>query len=277
MIANYELVRRLHSGEYADIFLCRDGKRECVVKTFRINEPKLRHRAEQKDGNLENNLRLRFETEITILTELKSSNIVEVLDTGKLDDGSSFYVMPFYPKCLRELIFEQTDGLDITAPLPREQPCSIPIDQSISILRQLLTGLSMVHDHGITHRDIKPLNIRFDSENVLKICDFGFIKGPWHGFTPEDGHFGQSPFMSPEQHNNTSTVDVRTDVYSSGMIAYRILTGKFPDDQKTPPQVLNNEIDLKLGEWILECIEDDPALRPENAGIQLERLELALT
>lgn len=178
-IGAYEVIRSLHTGEYAEIFLCRDNDSRFAIKLFQINSPRLRHEAENRE--FDERLRHRFENEVRVLNELNSPNIIEIHDSGELADGAPYYVMPYLPMGLRDLIFERIDRQNVTAPLPRERPCSLPIDQIISILRQLLSALGVSHGHGIILRDVKPANIRIDSHNNLKLCDFGFAKGPWRG------------------------------------------------------------------------------------------------
>lgn len=82
--------------------------------------------------------------------------------------------------------------------------------------------------------------------------------------------------MSPEQTKSPSIANARTDVYSIGITAYRILTARFPDEQRVTPHTLRPEINDAISAWVMRSIELDPVSRPEDAREQLTLLEVVL-
>ena len=102
--------------------------------------------------------------------------------------------------------------------------------QSINYLRQIAFGLEAVHSRNIIHRDIKPRNILLRGNNTLTISDFGIarIMGKSYGLTLHGVILGSPYYMSPEQINNETQIDHRSDLYSLGAVFYEMLTGKKP-------------------------------------------------
>ena len=159
--------------------------------------------------------RRRFEREAIAAAQLKSPHIVRVLDHG-LVSGVPYTVM------------ELLEGEDLAARLRRKHRLSVP--ECCELLRQACDGLSEAHAADIIHRDLKPANLFITNqrgEDQLKILDFGVAKAlGLDGEQTSSGVIIGSPqYMSPEQ-ARAQTVDARSDLWSLGVIAFRLLTGK---------------------------------------------------
>jgi serine/threonine-protein kinase len=166
----------------------------------------------------------RFDAEAKAAAQLRSRHVVQVFDTGTLDDGTPYIAM--------ELLHGET----LQTRVHRAGP--IPLREGVEILSQSSKALGRAHAAGIIHRDIKPDNIFLaqstdDEGYVVKILDFGVAK---MGSNPNDQSGAQSAtrtgavlgtplYMSPEQARGLKTIDQRTDLYSLGLVAYTMFTG----------------------------------------------------
>ncbi len=157
--------------------------------------------------------RHRFTREAKAASALQHVNISTVHEVGETEAGLPFIVMDFYDGCtLKEKIGK---GM-------------LPISGAVDIALQIARGLSCAHEHGITHRDIKPANIIITNEGVVKILDFGLAKAAGAStFTKSGLTPGTAVYMSPEQVLGNK-VDVRTDIWSLGVVLYEMFTGQRP-------------------------------------------------
>ena len=176
--------------------------------------------------------RARFDREVQVLAALNHPNVVQVIARGTTADGSWYLVMPYidgYP--LDEWLFAYY----------QKNPSGPPPDDPAELLRLFLRicdAVNAAHLRGVIHRDLKPSNIRIDYNGEPHILDFGLARTGIPGMTDEDqpqritvtGMFlGSLQWASPEQAEGAiSQVDMRSDVYSLGVILYQMLTGKFP-------------------------------------------------
>ncbi len=172
----------------------------------------------------------RFEREAKVLAQLSHPNIASVFDFDQ-DDGTWFLAM------------ECVEGEDLAVGLNRGP---LPVDEGVSIARQIAEGLEAAHEKGIIHRDLKPANIKLTAEGQVKILDFGLAKaladdavvGSHHQeVSPEDSPtitdaftqpgtiLGTAAYMSPEQAKG-KRLDHRTDIWSFGCVVFEILTGR---------------------------------------------------
>ncbi len=234
----------------------------------------------------------RFAREIFIGAQLgrKSKHIARVLSYGITEDKTPFYVM------------EYLQGKNLKAIIKSE---SLTISTFLEITYQICLGLECAHQ-GITlkgeiypvlHRDIKPENIFIveDSkqEDIVKILDFGIAKFLTEraGMTLTESFIGSLPYCSPEHMEGRKLIDVRSDIYSLGVIMYEMLTGKHPFYMKTnsfgdwyqahrfqaPPTfkevIPEVHIPKELEELVMGCLAKEVKGRPQNIRKILDALE----
>jgi serine/threonine protein kinase len=166
----------------------------------------------------------RFDAEAKAVARLQSRHVVQVYDNGALDDGTPYIAM------------ELLSGESLQQRIDRAGPLSLR--ETVSILAQCCRALGRAHSMGIVHRDIKPDNIFLartadEDAEVVKILDFGVAKVALSAGSESDQSvtktgsvLGTPLYMSPEQARGLKSVDHRTDVYSLGLVAYTMLTGR---------------------------------------------------
>lgn len=169
----------------------------------------------------------RFWREAEAASSIDSPHIVKVWETGTEPTNN----MPY-------MVMERLEGEDISSALKRSK--MLPIDVALRLTAQAAMGLARAHEKGIVHRDIKPANlflaITAPGEYTVKILDFGIAKVKMDtGQETEEGALtrtgsmlGSPHYMSPEQAQGLRTVDERTDIWSLGVVMYKMITGKTP-------------------------------------------------
>ncbi len=205
--------------------------------------------------------------------KLSHWNNIDIFDYGRAADGTFYYVMEYLP------------GLSLADLVTRYGP--LPPERVIFLLRQTCDALAEAHSMGLIHRDIKPANI-FAAErgkvyDVAKLLDFGMVKPLGSFDSPElthDGSITGSPlFMSPEQATGESEPDERSDIYSLGVVAYYLLTGRPPFEGTQPIQILlahaqrpptplstiQPEIPADLEAVVMRCLAKSPGDRFRSA------------
>jgi len=155
---------------------------------------------------------LRFAQGARAAGGLNHPNIVAVHDYGETD-ACAFLVM------------ELVDGVTLKALLERRG--RMTPQEALPIVEDVLAGLSHSHGHGIVHRDIKPANIMILDETRAKVTDFGVARIEANHITQTGTIIGTPAYMSPEQFRGEQ-VDLRTDIYSTGVVLYQMLTGSRP-------------------------------------------------
>lgn len=176
----------------------------------------------------------RFKREADIASRLDHPNIVKVLDYKQLPDGTPY------------IVYEYLHGESLAERIVRTGP--LPIDQTLTILRQVGSALAAAHRAGIVHRDLKPQNIFLSpsevdghATEVAKVLDFGISKihGSQTVKTMESSLLGTPQYMAPEQANGQqSLVDEKTDIFALGAIAYEMLTGRAAFSGGSIPEVV---------------------------------------
>ncbi len=206
-----------------------------------------------------------FLSEAVKLARLNHPNIVAIRDFDEADDGSLFYTMDYFFSSLGQWIGETRRVESPTR--------TIRLDRAIDIVRQTLTGLACLHHHGIIHRDIKPFNLLFDDQNVLKICDFGLsgLRGESLG-SPPQLKMGSPWYAAPEQETDADAADARADLYAVAVTFYRMVTGVLPAASPQPPSELNSDLDDSWNHFILRGLARDPNQRFGNAREMLDDL-----
>ena len=174
----------------------------------------------------------RFHQEAQAASSIGHPNIIEVVDLGERDDGSTFMVLEFL------------EGQDWSEELEARGPA--PLSRVASILMQTCDALEAAHAQGIVHRDLKPENLflieRHGRDDFVKVLDFGISKvlptGEEHrALTQTNMMLGTAYYMSPEQTKAAKHVDHRSDIWTLGVIFFRALTGQYPFDDEALPML----------------------------------------
>jgi len=213
-------------------------------------------------------VREHFDQEVEALLRIDHHRVVRVLDKGKLDDGRPFIVMQY------------VDGETLRSRIPNQ---GVDPKHAASILKQMGEALEHVHGKNIFHRDLKPENIMLKrGTDSLVLIDFGIAKvhnSNVASTTAPGVSIGTVAYMSPEQLRGEQ-VTAASDIYSMGVIAYELVTGRRPFKATSPSQLLEHQragVHLKpmqlceglsrdAQDLILQALSFDPTARPKNAG-----------
>jgi serine/threonine-protein kinase len=218
----------------------------------------------------EKKVRELFVSEALTMARLRHPHIVDIWDFHDTDD-LTFFVMEYYCNNLGIIIGE---SYRIEEPSRR-----LAVDQAIDYTRQILLGLSRLHDAHIIHRDIKPYNILVTDQNQIKITDFGLSKLRGEVFQgPENLNVGTPYYAPPEQEESPNDVDERADLYSLGVMFYRMLTGNLPLEPSPPLSQVNPDLDEQWDAFFSKSISKVPEKRFGKAKDMLKalkRLEIA--
>ena len=258
----YRLERKLGGGGMADVWLAEDQElgRKVAIKML--------HDRYANDTQFVE----RFRREATHAAGLSHPNVVSIFDRGEAG-GSYFIVMEYVEgRTLKELIV--TRG-----------PCPVPV--AISYVRQVLAALRYAHRNGIVHRDIKPHNVLVDHEGRVKVADFGIARAGSSQMTEAGSIIGTAQYLSPEQARG-APVDESSDLYSTGILLFELLTGKVPFTGETPveiamkhlsqvppaPSSIRSEVPHDLDLVVLRALAKEPADRYRSAKEMDRDLEL---
>ncbi len=208
-IPGYDILREIHRGGQGVVYqaIQKHTRRKVAIKVL-------------KEGPFASKReRARFEREVEILGQLNHPNIVGVHDSGMA--GSSFY-----------FVMDYISGQPLDAWMSSGDHS---VEEVLRLFAKACEGVNAAHLRGIIHRDLKPANIRIDAEGEPHVLDFGLAKvasGSEASVATVTGQFmGTLAWASPEQAEGIpDKIDIRTDVYSLGVILYQILTGRFPYD-----------------------------------------------
>ncbi|MCB9079632.1 MAG: serine/threonine protein kinase [Anaerolineaceae bacterium] len=212
----YRILREIGAGGMAKVYLAEDisGNELVAVKV-------LYPQFSQDISFIQ-----RFNREAKLASTLTDSHIVRVLDYGADRD-------------LQYLVMEYVEGKDLNSALKENGP--FEWRYALEILDQLATALEHAHVHGVVHRDIKPQNLMLNDNGLLKILDFGIARIPTLPSLTQSGFIGSPYYASPEQAMGEE-VDIRSDIYSAGIVLYEILSGRIPFDAKSPWSIISQHI-----------------------------------
>lgn len=259
----YELEEKVGTGGMAVVYKAMDRllNRYVAVKLLRS----------EFQGNEE--FIRRFNIESQAAASLSHANVVSIYDVGQSGD-EQYIVMEFVEgKTLKEYIAEKKGN--------------IYWKEATDIAMQICSALEHAHSKHIIHRDIKPQNIMFNTEGVIKVTDFGIARAASNGTTTMEA-MGSAHYLSPEQARGGYT-DQRSDIYSLGVVMYEMFTGKLPFDGETPvavamqhmqsepvkPRSINPDIPKAIENIILKAMSKEQRLRYESAAQMLMDIKKA--
>ena len=212
----------------------------------------------------------RFKRETLLAANLQHPHIVPVLSAGEID-GVPYYTMPFIEG--ESLRVRLAQGL-------------LPLNEVVSILRDVARALAYAHERGVVHRDIKPDNVLLAGGSAT-VTDFGIAKAisasraseTESTLTQLGTSVGTPAYMAPEQAAADPSTDHRADIYSFGCMAYELLSGRPPFAGLSPHKLLMAHMGERpkpigelrpdtppmLAELVMQCLEKDPDARPQRA------------
>jgi eukaryotic-like serine/threonine-protein kinase len=260
----YLIIRKLGSGGMANVYLAADQELGRRVAIKILDD---RHARDEQFVE-------RFRREAQNAAGLSHPSIVSIYDRG--DSEGTYYIAMEYVegRTLKELLVARGPS-----------PLGIAIDYT----RQILSALRFAHRNGIVHRDIKPHNVIVDGEGRVKVMDFGIARaGAASQMTEAGSIIGTAQYLSPEQARG-APVDQTSDLYSTGIVLYELLTGSVPFTGETPveiamkhlsqapvpPSAHRPETPRDLDYVVLRALAKDPADRyhsAEEMDSDLERI-----
>ena len=268
-VLHYSITERLGSGGMGEVYRAYDTRlgRSVALKFLPASY--------QYDPER----RSRFLREARAASSLTSPSVAAIFDIGEFE-GSSFIAM------------EYIEGEALSDRIARGP---IPVREALDIAAQIADALDEAHLAGIVHRDIKSSNIMITERQLVKILDFGLAKisantadlaidddEPTASLQSHETKIGIVSgtvcYMSPEQ-ALARDVDQRSDVFSTGIVIYEMLTGRLPFEGKSPTEIIdaivhhqpmaiarfNYLVPPQLEQIVRKCLEKDPAFRYQSA------------
>lgn len=223
-------------------------------------------------------MRPRFYREAKAAAKLQHRNIVTVFEFAEENNQ---------PHIVMEFLRGTQLGLRMTE-LP---PLTLP--DKLDIVAQLCTGLGYAHTQGVVHRDVKPANVFLLTDGTVKLLDFGIAKLATSTLTQQGDVLGSVPYMSPEQVSGNQKLDGRSDVWSTGVLLFELLTGRRPFEgdalttvivgilKEEPPSLdgLAPGLPPQLVAAVARALEKDPERRTpkaEELGRELQFIRQSL-
>jgi serine/threonine protein kinase len=272
LAGRYEIGALIGRGGMADVRLGTDARlgRRVAIKLLK---PAL-----AKDPAF----RTRFRREAQDAAKMAHPTIVRIFDAGEetvLDPSGNEAQIPF-------IVMEYVDGRllkDIIAEGP------LPEHEAVRITGQILTALEYSHRAGVVHRDIKPGNIMIASNGQVKVMDFGIARAVSESaatITETSAIVGTAQYFSPEQARGES-VDARTDLYSTGVVLFEMLTGQAPfrgenpvavayqhvNQIPSPPSSLNRTVSPAVDAVVEHALSKDRFSRFQSASEFRDQLD----
>ena len=218
---------------------------------------------------------IRFRQEAQASARMAHPTIVRVYDAGDevtVDENGVERHLPY-------IVMELVRG-EVLRDILRTR--KLTQQEAIAYTNGVLTALEFSHAAGVIHRDIKPANVMITESNAVKVMDFGIARAVSDSsatLAHTNGIVGTAQYFSPEQARG-ETVDLRTDLYSTGVLLYEMLTGKPPftgdtavsvayqhvSESPVPPSMINSSVSLAMDSVVLKALAKDRAARFQTAA-----------
>jgi eukaryotic-like serine/threonine-protein kinase len=248
-LGKYEIIRELGSGGTGTVYLGNDpfAQRQVAIKVF--------HPQTTKSAGSASIYRKLFLTEASLVGRLSHPHIVAIYD-AVADDESTYIVMEFVEGPTLA-VFCEPDRL-------------LPLERIVEVIYKCCRALDYAFRNGVIHRDVKPANILVAPVTDIKVSDFGSALVARTRQNTQDSGVGSAPYMSPEQVKE-HPVTHQTDIYSLGVVMYKLLTGRMPFEAPNnhslihlilnanalPPSTHRPEIPAAIDAIVLRALERD--------------------
>jgi tetratricopeptide (TPR) repeat protein len=265
--ARYHIIKLLGVGGMGAVYQAWDKTLEVAV-AVKVIRPLASMDAEEAHA-----VEKRFKRELLLARSVTHKNVVRIHDLGEID-GITYITMPY------------VQGSDLSSILKREG--RLPVDRTLSVMKQVAAGLVAAHKAGVVHRDLKPANIMVDADGEALIMDFGIARSTEQGATMTVGGavVGTIEYMAPEQAKGEA-VDQRADIYAFGLMMNDLLLGRRQGGANTamaslmarmqapPPPIRSVDPALpeSLDAIVTKCEQPDPAARYQQMSELLADLE----
>jgi eukaryotic-like serine/threonine-protein kinase len=252
-IGKYNVVRELGRGASSIVYLADDPFHARKVAVKRVHAHLL------KDERQAGRYRKAFRNEALLAGQLKHPHIVAVYDAdGEADPP---YIVLEYIEGASLARFARPDRL-------------LPVEQVLDICYKVCSALDYAHTRGLVHRDIKPANLMMQTNGDVKVTDFGAALALQGDVTQITGFVGSPQYMAPEQVREEGA-SWKTDLWSLGVVAYELLTGRRPfegesdystlykiaNEEPTPPSTLRPGLPEQIDRVLMRALAKDPAAR----------------
>ena len=241
----YEILTLLGTGGMGEVWKARDTRLNRMVAVKRLS-------GQHND---------RFEQEARAIAALNHPHICQIYDVGA-----------------DYLVLEYVEGSTLADRLRSGRGPGLPLEEALRIARQIVEGLEEAHRSGILHRDLKPSNVMVTTKGVAKLLDFGLatlVSADADVTRTQDGTvLGTAAYMSPEQAEGRP-VDVRSDVFSFGVVLYEMLSGNRAFGGTTALQIMNAVVrdeppalqtSPAMDRIVRRCLQKSPSQRFQTMG-----------
>ena len=263
---DFLVLRSIGQGGMGTVFLAQEPalKRQVVVKVLNVE---LSHDLAA---------RKRFMREAEAAAAVAHPNVVKVFRVGKLPSSGAAY-----------MVMEYIDGVTLAEEFPEDSP--VLENKARTVVGEIASALAAAHDRGLIHRDIKPANVMIDRETGRSVVlDFGIsavmpsrLSGDDTKLTAQGVSIGTPQTMSPEQAAGEDVTD-RSDVYSLGVVAFELVTGKrlfnansamallaaHIKDEPPKTRSLRPDLDPSFADLIDRCLSKSPTDRPSARSLE---------
>ena len=222
-VGKYELVRKIGRGGMSVVYEGQHPNLDRPVAVKMLSHALVHRR----------NFAERFRNEGRIIANLDHANIVKVFDMEEA--YATFFI-----------VMEKLEGPDLSHIIEKEG--ALDHSRVRSILKQVAEALDYAHSKGVVHRDVKPSNVSLDESGHVKLMDFGLAKVKrLEALLHEDADIvlGTPYYMSPEQARGDE-LDLRTDIYNLGILAFEMLTGERPFTGRTKSEVQRKHVQAPI-------------------------------